>query len=129
MTAEQAVVPEQRKRRSRARHYIRRRRVLNTTYRIAVALVGMAVTFAGVAMLALPGPGWAAIFVGLAILATEFHWARRLLGRAHDLYENAKERALDPRVRRRNQVVGAVGAVLVALAAWWWVARYGVPFL
>ena len=28
---------------------------------------------------ALPGPGWAAIFLGLAVLATEYVWAHRLL--------------------------------------------------
>ncbi len=32
-------------------------------------------------MLALPGPGWLTIAVGLAILAGEYVWARRLLDR------------------------------------------------
>ncbi|MGH8868257.1 MAG: TIGR02611 family protein [Actinomycetes bacterium] len=118
-----------RPRRVRARHFIRRRRTLNQAYRLAVAIFGSAVTVAGVAMLALPGPGWAAIFVGLAILATEYHWARRLLHRAHMLYEKAKERTLDPKVRRRNQILGAVAAVVVALGAVWWVRVFGVPFL
>jgi uncharacterized protein (TIGR02611 family) len=30
-------------------------------------------------MLVLPGPGWAVIFLGFAIWATEFPWARKLL--------------------------------------------------
>lgn len=116
-------------RRARARHYIRRRRTLNGVYRIAVAVVGGAVTFAGVAMLALPGPGWAAIFVGLAILATEFHWARRLLHRARVAYERARKRALDPKVRRRNQITASVAGVALAVGAGWWVVMYGVPFM
>ena len=36
---------------------------------------------AGVAMLALPGPGWLTIAAGLALLASEFEWARNLLNR------------------------------------------------
>jgi len=35
----------------------------------------------GVIMLVTPGPGWLAIFFGLAVLAAEFVWARRLLDR------------------------------------------------
>ena len=30
-------------------------------------------------MLVLPGPGLLTIFLGLIILASEFHWARRIL--------------------------------------------------
>ena len=36
---------------------------------------------AGIAMLALPGPGWLTIVAGLALLASEFVWARTLLNR------------------------------------------------
>jgi uncharacterized protein (TIGR02611 family) len=111
-----------------ARDYVRRRRTLNLAYRLGVALIGSVVAGAGVAMLALPGPGWAAIFVGLAILATEFHWARRLLHRAREMYEVAKKRALDPRVRRRNQIVGVAALVVVVGAAVAYVIFYGVPF-
>jgi uncharacterized protein (TIGR02611 family) len=37
-----------------------------------VFLVGWLVVFAGIIMLVTPGPGWATIFLGFAILATEF---------------------------------------------------------
>ena len=47
--------------------------------RIAVAFVGGIVVAVGVAMLVLPGPAVVVIPAGLAILATEFRWARRLL--------------------------------------------------
>jgi hypothetical protein len=30
-------------------------------------------------MLVLPGPGWAAVILGLVVLATEFAWAERVL--------------------------------------------------
>jgi uncharacterized protein (TIGR02611 family) len=35
----------------------------------------------GVVLLVTPGPGWLVIFSGLAVLAAEFLWARRLLDR------------------------------------------------
>ena len=49
--------------------------------RIAVAFVGGIVLAVGVVMLVLPGPAVVVIPAGLAILATEFPWARRLLHR------------------------------------------------
>jgi uncharacterized protein (TIGR02611 family) len=47
--------------------------------KIVVALAGRLVIAGGVVLLPLPGPGWVIILGGLAILALEFHWARRLL--------------------------------------------------
>lgn len=43
-----------------------------------IFIIGFAVVIAGIAMLALPGPGWAAIFLGFAILATEFAFAEKV---------------------------------------------------
>jgi uncharacterized protein (TIGR02611 family) len=40
---------------------------------------GIALTLLGLALLVLPGPGILTIAAGLAVLATEFVWARRLL--------------------------------------------------
>ncbi len=44
----------------------------------AVFVIGWIVVLAGIAMLVLPGPGWAAIFIGFAILATEFASAKKI---------------------------------------------------
>ena len=56
-----------------------------------VFIVGVAIVAAGIAMLVLPGPGWAAIFLGFAVLATEFAFAERvrdwLLGQLHRLLD------------------------------------------
>jgi hypothetical protein len=49
--------------------------------RIVVAVAGSVVLAIGVAMLVLPGPAIIVIPTGLAILATEFQWAQRLLHR------------------------------------------------
>ena len=43
-----------------------------------VLVIGGAVVGAGLVMLITPGPGWAAIFVGFAILATEFAFAEKV---------------------------------------------------
>lgn len=47
--------------------------------RLVIAVIGGTVVLIGIAMLVLPGPGMMVIPLGLAILATEFIWARRLL--------------------------------------------------
>jgi uncharacterized protein (TIGR02611 family) len=49
-------------------------------YRVGVAVVGGLVLAVGVVLIPYPGPGWLIIFAGLAILSTEFSWAKRLLG-------------------------------------------------
>jgi uncharacterized protein (TIGR02611 family) len=50
--------------------------------RMTIALtVGGTLVAVGVALLVLPGPGLLVIALGLALLATEFAWARHLLTR------------------------------------------------
>jgi uncharacterized protein (TIGR02611 family) len=44
-----------------------------------VSVVGATVVLIGIALLVLPGPAFVVIPVGLAILATEYAWARRWL--------------------------------------------------
>lgn len=57
----------------------------HTTYttvrRLVVAVLGITVVLLGVVMFITPGPAIVVIPLGLAILATEFVWARRLLRR------------------------------------------------
>jgi thiol:disulfide interchange protein len=49
--------------------------------RTAKSITGFVLLGAGIAMLALPGPGLFTIAAGLAMLARDFAWARRLLDR------------------------------------------------
>ena len=49
--------------------------------KVAVAVIGSTVLAIGIALIVLPGPAFVVIPLGLAILATEFLWARRLLRR------------------------------------------------
>lgn len=109
----------------RFRARIRRNAVLNTTWRITVFVVGMLVVLAGLIMLVAPGPGWLGIIAGFAILATEFVWARHALYRARDAAYAAKQKALDPSVRRRNQILAGVVAVLFVAACVAYYVFYG----
>lgn len=111
---------------SRFRAYMRGHRLLNTTWRIGVFTVGVAVLGAGLVMIVTPGPGWAAIFIGLAILATEFAWAQRVLSSAKRAAERAKDKALDPRVRRRNTIIAIVLGLAAAAAIVAYLTIYGV---
>ena len=52
--------------------------------RVVVLVVGVTVMLFGVALIFLPGPAFVVIPAGLAILATEFVWARRILKRLKD---------------------------------------------
>ena len=96
--------------------------VLALTTKIVVAVVGILVTLAGVVTIVTPGPAFVLIPLGLAILATEFAFARRWLKWARAKAEEAKRRsdAMDPAVRRRRLVLtGLVVLVVVALVAWY----------
>jgi uncharacterized protein (TIGR02611 family) len=108
------------------RAWIRRNTLLNNAWRIAVFTVGAVVLLAGIAMLVLPGPGWAAIFVGFAILATEFAWAHSLLMSAKRTARRAKEAALDPQTRRRNQVLAVAAGIVVAAAILTYLTFFGL---
>ncbi|NYG08611.1 uncharacterized protein (TIGR02611 family) [Phycicoccus badiiscoriae] len=61
-----------------------RRRIRSNThthriYRWVVGIIGVAVTIGGLILVPAPGPGWVIVFVGVAILASEFVWAQVLL--------------------------------------------------
>lgn len=62
--------------------------LLKTARKVVIFVIGSTVVLIGVIMVVAPGPALVVIPAGLAILATEFLWARRLLRRAK---ETAKE--------------------------------------
>lgn len=72
---------------ARWRDKVRDRPTANLTYRIVVGVVGLAVLTVGVIAIPYPGPGWAIVFLGLAILATEFEWARHALKWTKERYD------------------------------------------
>lgn len=63
-----------------------------------------------------PGPGWLVVFAGLAILATEFTWARRALGYARARYDAwARWLARQYWAVKLSVLVGTGAVVLVTL--------------
>ncbi|MGH3321399.1 MAG: TIGR02611 family protein [Streptosporangiaceae bacterium] len=112
----------------RARERVRARPLLNTAWRAAVFTVGWLIVLGGIFMLVFPGPGWVTIFIGFAILATEFVWARKALHKAKSVAAEASRRALDPRTRRRNQIIAGAVTALVIVGCGLYVWRYGLPF-
>lgn len=101
----------------RRREEIRGNTALNTGYRIALGVLGGAALAAGIVLIPYPGPGWLIVFAGLGILATEFHWARRVNTFAKRHYDAwlAWMRRQHPAVRLA--VAAATGA-LVLVTLW-----------
>ena len=68
-----------------------------------IALIGGTVLLLGVVLLVLPGPGLPVIAAGLAILATEFIWARRAFRNAKGAVAKARRKSgLASWLRRRR---------------------------
>ncbi|WP_051830379.1 MULTISPECIES: TIGR02611 family protein [Streptomyces] len=111
---------------SRAPAFVRRSPALHRAWQAAIFLAGLAVVGLGVVMLPLPGPGWVVIFLGMGIWATEFVWARLALRWTRRKVAEAARRAMDPRVRRRNLAVTAIGLAALVGAGGWYLARYGM---
>jgi uncharacterized protein (TIGR02611 family) len=70
--------------------------------RIAVSIAGLVLLAAGLVMLVLPGPGVLLIFVGLAVLATEYVWAQRALNFAKQKAAQAKRKVTRGKRKARD---------------------------
>lgn len=62
-------------------------KALKHAKRIGTGIVGAIVLVVGIIAIPYPGPGWLIVFAGLAILATEFAWAQRVLDFAKGYYD------------------------------------------
>ncbi|MGV0792426.1 TIGR02611 family protein [Mycolicibacterium sp. XJ1819] len=107
----------------RLRSWLRDRPAAELGYRIVVGVVGLTVLAIGIVAIPYPGPGWAIVFVGLGILATEFDWARRLLGFARKHYDRAMAWFLAQGLW--VQALGAVFTCAVVLATLWLLGALG----
>ena len=66
---------------------------LRVARKVMVAVIGLSVLAFGVALIVLPGPAILVIPLGLAILATEFLWAGKLLRQLGKPLRKLKARA------------------------------------
>jgi F0F1-type ATP synthase assembly protein I len=71
--------------------------------RLIKIVFGFTILLGGCIMLITPGPGIATIVGGLAVLATEFVWARKLLKRFKEETVNAKNSFLNNYVNKVNK--------------------------
>ncbi|WP_028809712.1 TIGR02611 family protein [Streptomyces sp. 351MFTsu5.1] len=115
---------------SKAPEFIKSRRLLHLSWQVLVFVIGLAVVAAGIVMLPLPGPGWVVIFAGMAIWATEFVWAQLVLRWTKRKVTEAAQRALDPKVRRRNIILTSIGLVIIAaiLGVYLWKFGFEMPW-
>jgi hypothetical protein len=58
--------------------------------KLIVGVIGGTVILFGLALVILPGPAFLVIPLGLAILATEFAWARLMIKRGESLWEQRR---------------------------------------
>jgi tellurite resistance protein TerC len=65
-------------------------KTLKQAKRVIKIVIGFTVVMLGAAMLMLPGPGMITIILGLAILGSEFVWARILIKRFEQEANNFK---------------------------------------
>lgn len=84
--------------------------------RCAVTIVGAALLLVGAAMMVLPGPGILIIVAGLAVLATEYVWAQRLLRRAKSQAEKVQEASVASPARTGATIAFAVGLLALGVA-------------
>ncbi|MFC7217815.1 TIGR02611 family protein [Streptomyces polyrhachis] len=110
---------------SKAPRFVQARRTLHLSWQVGVFVVGLAIVGLGIVMLPLPGPGWVVIFLGMAVWATEFVWAQIILRWTKRKVTEAAQRALDPRVRRRNIILTTIGCVIAGALLAAYTARYG----
>lgn len=104
-------------------------------YRVTIGVLGSLIIVLGLILVPLPGPGWLIVLTGVAIIASEFEFARRLLR-----FARAKLRAWTRWVAASHWtvgaglalvtcacVVGAVWLVLLGIGLPTWVPRDWVP--
>ncbi|KAF0847547.1 TIGR02611 family protein [Nocardia caishijiensis] len=99
------------------REGIAARPILNAGYRVAVGVIGGLVLLVGIITIPYPGPGWALVFAGFGILATEFMWAHHTL-----TWVRGKYRIVMDWYTSRGWVIKTLGAVatfaLVVVTLW-----------
>lgn len=66
-------------------------KTLKNVKRIIIGVIGTTILLIGLALIVLPGPAFIVIPIGLAVLATEFAWAKRLLKRVKQQVEHRKK--------------------------------------
>lgn len=95
-------------------------------YRIVVGVVGLMVLALGLVLVPFPGPGWLVVLLGLAILASEFTWAQRLLRIARETLQRWND-LLRPQPWWVKGIVLLLTVFVVMVIIWLLFVTSGVP--
>jgi len=106
------------------REGVRARPTANLLYRVAVGVVGTAVLIVGIILIPYPGPGWLIVIAGLAILASEFERAQRVLQFVKRCYDGWSSWL--SRQPRWVQAVLLVLTTIVVLATLWMLGTFAL---
>jgi uncharacterized protein (TIGR02611 family) len=110
----------------RTRRRIHSNRHVSRVYRVSVGVVGALVIVAGLIMVPLPGPGWLVVFCGIAVIASEFAWAHRLLCWAR-LKLHVWTHWLAAQPRWVGLLIGTATCVCVCACVWGVLRLAGIP--
>lgn len=102
-----------------------RRRTIRMLQRTGITIAGVVILIAGVAMLALPGPGWLAIVLGLWVLSLEYAWAERLLDRIKDKVIEGAHLAAASTWKTALSVLCSVGIIVAGVV---WAVEDRIPY-
>ena len=80
-----------------------------------VAVLGGILLIAGIALLALPGPGFVLIAAGLTVLATRFQWAKKPLDYAKDKAHQGMEEVAKSPWRAALALACALGLIALGI--------------
>ncbi|MBB4746242.1 TIGR02611 family protein [Actinoplanes lobatus] len=85
--------------------------------KIGVGIVGGLVVAVGIVLIPFPGPGWAIVILGLAILAVEFAWAKGVLAFTKRHVQNwthwVGRQTLGVRA-----LIGVLGMIFISFVVW-----------
>lgn len=93
-------------------------------WRTLVGALGSLVLIVGLLLIPYPGPGWLTVFAGLAILATEFPWARRLLHYSKRKFEQWEKWAMSQKLWIK--IVLFASTSIVVIVTIWLMNGYGL---
>ena len=109
-----------------SREGARASRTLDVAWRTVVLVVGSSILGLGVFFIVFPGPGWATIWVGLLVLATEFRWAGRLLSPLQSAMGSMSQIARNPKHQQRRMNILLAVTMVAVFASYLYIALYGV---
>jgi uncharacterized protein (TIGR02611 family) len=88
---------------------------LSAVRKIGVLILGWLLVIVGIAALVLPGPGLLLLFLGLALLSTEYAWARTRVDPVKERALKAARDGVQSKTRIAVSIVSALAIVAVGV--------------